>query len=457
VGTAFGDLDNDGDLDLYVVNFGGGSDALYRNDGPVGEGGEYTFTDVAAAAGIDEDGSSRGMAFLDYDRDGLLDIYVNAIGPDILYRNLGNLTFSNVAPVLGTDPDGQGVGVVGTDVSNDGWIDIYNGNRSDDLSNLFINDHGTFTDIAEEAGITAHGLGMGVLSFDYDNDLDMDLYWTTWPGGGKEPVKNALYRNEGDGTVYVDVAADTGTEDPLGWGISCNAGDIDNDGWQDFFVTNGFSDTSTKSVLFRNLAGTTGFEDVTTTLTGSADWDGRGVAFADYDDDGDLDIVLTGGISDATRLWRNDSGNTNHWITVKLVGVTSNRSAIGARVEVTAAGGMRTVQEVSGGAGRGSFNSLPLEFGLGAADEVETIFVRWPSGLPQLVVPGVIDGRITISEPTPGDVDGDGSVGFADVLAVLAGWGVCPPPPAYCLLDQDADGVVGFAEVLMILANWNAF
>ena len=252
VGSAFGDFDNDGDLDLYVVSFGSGADMLYRNDGPTGVGGEYVFTEIGSAAGIAADeSSSRGVALIDYDRDGLLDIYVNAIGADILYHNLGGLTFENVAASVGiTGVSGQGVGAVASDVNGDGLVDLFTGNRSFDLNRLFLNQGGTFLDTTVAAGLSETGLGMGVLAFDYDNDLDIDLYWTSWPGG--EPAQpNALYENLG-GAMFANRAAVSGTEDPTGWGISVNAGDVDGDGWNDFFVTNGFDPSTGPNVLFHN-------------------------------------------------------------------------------------------------------------------------------------------------------------------------------------------------------------
>ncbi len=392
VGCAFGDLDNDGDLDLYVVNFGAGRDALYRNDGPVGAGGEYAFTDVAAAAGINIELSSRGMALLDYNSDGLLDVYVVAIGEYILYRNDGNLQFTDVAALHGVNQSATGVGVTGSDVDNNGWIDIFTGNRSNDPNLLYMNDGGFFFS-TPAIGIDAVGAGMGVLSFDYDNDLDFDLYWTTWP----QPAGtiNALYRNDGE-DIFTDVAVATGTDDPLGWGISCNAGDVDNDGWEDFFVTNGFSPMTTPNVLFRNLGGT--FTDATAALGGAA-VDGRGVAFADYDRDGDLDLMLTTDGDVDNRLWRNDTINSNHWVVLNLVGTSSNRSAIGARIEVTTPLGT-VVKEVSGGAGRGSQNSLPVEFGLGAAAGIDQITIRWPNRTTQFVHAAQlgVDRYITVIE-----------------------------------------------------------
>ncbi len=394
VGTAFGDLDNDGDLDLYVVNFGEGLDVLFRNDGPVGPGGSYRFSNVTRAAGTTIERSSRGMAFVDYDRDGLLDLFVMAIGQNILYRNLGGLRFRDVAPELGVGQDDQGVGVVVVDVDDNGWPDIYTGNRSGDLSNLFLNSDGRFEDSAANAGITARGLGMGVLAFDHDNDLDFDLYWTTWPGSAT-PVPNRLYENRGDGT-FTDQGAASGTDDPQGWGISCNAGDVDLDGWQDFVVTNGFDPVSGPNVLFRN-DGDGSFSDVTEAIGGGA-FDGRGAAFADFDNDGDLDLVITADAGEPNRLWRNDSAGGNHWLVVRLNGTASNASAIGARVVVRTASGS-TVQEVSGGVGRGSQNSLPLEFGLGFESEIEELTIRWPSGTVQTFYMLSADRYVTVTEP----------------------------------------------------------
>ncbi|MCH8149449.1 MAG: CRTAC1 family protein [Planctomycetes bacterium] len=395
VGCAFGDLDNDGDLDLYVVNFGMGTDVLYENDGDVGPGGAYVFTDITLSAETTIETSTRGVAFLDFDGDGLLDIYVNASGEDILYRNLGNLRFRDDAAVVGVVGNiGNGVGVVATDLDNDGWIDIFTGNRSFELNRLYMNDGGTFTDVTVAVGIDRIGFGMGVLSLDYDNDLDFDLYWTSWPN---EP--NALYENvNGDATSFPNVAAASQTLDPLGWGISCNVGDVDNDGWEDFFVTNGFDPNSSANVLFRNNQDGT-FADVTAALGGAA-FDGRGVAFADIDGDGDLDLCVTADAGEPNKLWENVTNNGHHWVTFDLEGTISNRSAIGARIEVTT-DLMTVVKEVSSGAGRGSFNDLPLEFGLGDATTIEQVVIRWPSRIVTTLDDVVMDQVRTVVEQSP--------------------------------------------------------
>ena len=410
VGSAFADLDNDGDLDLYVVNFGTGPDQLYENLGP-NEMGVYSFQDIAAAAGISFENSSRGMAYLDANNDGLLDIYVNAIGDDLLYINQGDLEFTEMAAQFGLQFGGlQGVGVVCTDVTDDGLIDIFVGNRSFETNRLYINNgEGFDIDEPNNFGITSIGFGMGVISFDYDNDLDFDLYWTTWPGENNNP--NCLYRN--DGGSFTDVAATAGVTDPLGWGISANTGDIDNDGWVDFFVTNGFSDNTTPNVLFRNNGDGT-FSDVTATI-GGGNFDGRGVAFADVDNDGDLDMCVTADRDLPTKLWRNDTNNNHHWLTVKLTGATSNRSAVGARVQVNS-GSNSYVKEVSSGAGRGSYNSLPVEFGLGNGSDPVSITINWPSGIQQNYPNVSIDQIASFEEPLLGDVDRNGTINLLDIL-----------------------------------------
>ncbi len=376
-GCVFADFDNDGDLDIFVTSVSGTDpELLYENLGAP----NYTFQSIpGSTSGItDTAAKKRGLAVFDFNRDGLLDIYVGGTGNDFVYKNLGNLQFEEVSSTIGVNAPDIEVGVVTTDINNDGWIDIFTGNRSFELNKLFLNDGtGNYNNITVSAGIDEVGFGMGVLSFDYDNDLDMDLYWTTWPNTTAPFQSNALYQNQGNNT-FLNKTSDTNTLDTTGWGISCNAGDIDNDRFEDFFVSNGFSATSTQSVLYKNMNGT-GFQDITTSILGNLTYDARGVAFADYDNDGDLDVCLTGGPNADTRLWRNDSNNSNNWVILKLEGVQSNKSAIGARINLTA-GGVTTVKEVSGGAGRGSFNSLPVEFGLGNATTVEIIKIRWPNG-----------------------------------------------------------------------------
>jgi len=444
VGCAWGDLDNDGDLDLYVVVFDGDEDALYENNG------DGTFTNISVAAGINELTSSRGVALLDYDQDSLLDIFVNASGPDILYHNLGNMTFENVAPALGVDAIGEGVGCVASDVDNNGYLDIWSANRSGDPNPLYLNNgDGTFTDVTRSAGIDKVGFGMGVIAFDYDNDLDMDLYWTTWPGNVPEdPVENALYQNQGDGTLFIDVAGPAGVEDVQGWGISAAPGDVDNDGWEDMFVTNGFSILTTASVLFHNNGDGT-FSDATDSI-GPALFDWRGCSFADYDMDGDVDLAVTGAAGDASHLFRNDAVNNNHWVTFDLTGSCSNRSAIGARVTVTT-DQRTTVKEVYGGVGRGGFNDLPLEFGLGDATQIQDVTIRWPNGLVQELGSVAMDQVVAVTEPLGSDFNQDGDSNILDFVAYQAAF-AANEPAADCN-DDDAFNILDFVCFQGVFAN----
>ncbi|HHL31251.1 MAG TPA: CRTAC1 family protein, partial [Oceanospirillales bacterium] len=369
VGAAFADFDNDGDLDLFLLNFGAAADNLFRNNGAANN---YSYTNVAASAGLTSNtSSSRGVTLIDFNRDGLVDIYVDAIGPNLLYQNMGGLTFVEVATANGVAAEGTGVGAVMSDIDNNGWPDLFTGNRSSDPNRLYFNSATGFTDVTSN-GIDKVGLGMGVVAFDYDNDLDVDLYWTTWPGAGS--TANAFYENQNN--QFVDVAVATGTTDTTGWGISANVGDANNDGWQDLFVSNGFDANTGPNVLFVNQ-GAAGNQ--TFFIQDMGAFDGRGVAWADFDNDGDLDALVTGGPAADNRLFKNTTVNLNQWLQLQLKGTIGNRSAIGARVEVNTNSGVY-MQEVSGGAGRGSQNSLRLHFGLGAATQVNSIFVRWPNG-----------------------------------------------------------------------------
>jgi hypothetical protein len=411
-GVCIADYDNDGFEDVYITAFG--PNVLWRNvDG-------RTFTATRQAQ---DPRWGTGCAFGDYDRDGDVDLYVaNYVRfvpgkvpmrghtecgrfmnidsfcgprplpgePDTLYRNDGRGIFTDVTKIAGiVDPGHYGFGVVFSDLDEDGWLDIYVAN--DSTPNLFFQNRrdGTFIERALQAGlaVSADGreqAGMGVDVGDYDGDGRLDLVKTNFAQD-----YTSLYRNEGNG-LFVDVSFRSGlaaTLGPyLGWGIGFF--DVDNDALLDVFIANGHvypdvekTGTSTyrqRNQLFRNV-GRGQYRHVTTEVGGPllSLQSSRGAAFGDYDNDGDVDILISV-IDGRPILLRNDSTG-GHWVTFRLEGTVSNRSAIGAKVTIQA-GGRRQVAEVRSGGSYISHNDSRVHFGLGSAERVERITVRWPNG-----------------------------------------------------------------------------
>jgi hypothetical protein len=423
-GVCIGDYDNDGFEDLFITYYG--TNALFHNNG------DGTFTNVTQKAGLTGKPMrwATGCAFLDYDRDGHLDLFVAnyidldlktapvpesgpclykgvlvACGPpgligskNILYHNNGNGTFTDVSEPSGiTKAVGTfGLGVVVADFDNDGWPDIYVANDSQ-ASLLYHNQKdGTFKEIGLEAGsaLSADGkpqAGMGVSVADYDHDGKFDIVKTNFAGD-----THSLYHNLGDGQFEdTTFAAGLGLNTKfLGWG--CGFFDMDNDTWPDILVCNGHvypevEQLTTEAgypqtkLLYRNL-GNGNFEDVTQkggpgiTKPNAS----RGCAFGDFDNDGDVD-VLVNTVNGMPQLLRCDSKLNNNWIKIRPMGVKSNRSGIGARIKVTSRVKGETkptiqIDEVRSGSGYISQGDLRVHFGLGKADRVESVEVRWPSG-----------------------------------------------------------------------------
>jgi hypothetical protein len=422
------DYDNDGWEDLFVTAWG--QNRLYRNRS------DGTFEDVTSAAGLltKRPRWGAGCAFLDYDRDGHLDVFAAnyidfdlasapvpesglcrykgipvACGPpgltggkNVLYRNTGNGSFVDVSERTGiTRASGTyGLGVSTLDFNDDGWVDLYVANDSNP-SALYVNNRdGTFKDIAVEAGCAYSQdgkpqAGMGVAVGDYDRNGTVDVFKTNFAGD-----TSTLYANGGKGfcddrTFAAGIGLNTRW---LGWGVGFV--DLDNDGWLDVFIVNGHvypeverikteAGYRQRKVVYRNLRNGR-FEDVSERLgppvtTPAA---GRGAAFADLDNDGDIDVVVNN-IHAAPDLFRLSVPAVNGWLTLKLVGTQSNRSAIGARVRIVGSSGTQT-QEVRGGGSYYSQNDLRVHFGLGPSPKVDRIEVRWPNGLEeQWTGPGV--------------------------------------------------------------------
>ena len=422
-----GDIDNDGDLDLYVANFG--QDRLYRNNG------DGTFTDITEAAGIDNTRWSIAAVYLDFDVDGDLDIFVvnylvyalsmpvstykGIVGyghprsyegtPDVLYRNNGDGTFSDIAEAAGvTNPvEGRGMAAVAWDYDQDGLPDIYVANDTNRNFLYHNNGDGTFTDESVFIGVGYDDRGvaegsMGVDCADYNGDGWFDLIVSN-------SEKATLYKNE-EGLFFADATADSGLERPTlpFVGFSPLFLDYNNDGYLDMFCANGHPQDvieilldhetyAQRDQIFENNGDGT-YTDVSA-IAGpyfAETLVGRAAATADYDNDGDLDIVIMNSNQRAVLL-RNDVGNQKNWLGIKLIGTQSNRDGIGARVTV-ATGNMTQIREVKSGSSYASGSDTRLVFGLGDNEHVDRITIVWQSGITQELEDVSINQVMAITE-----------------------------------------------------------
>jgi hypothetical protein len=423
-GVCIGDYDNDGYEDLFVAYFG--KNVLYHNNG------DGTFTDVTEKAGVAGSGKrwNSGCAFVDYDRDGKLDLFVAnyidldlatapvpesgpclykgvmvACGPpglnggkNILFHNNGDGTFTDVSQSSGIlQANGTyGLGVLTGDFDNDGWPDIYVANDSAPSALYQNQKNGKFQDIALEAGcaLSADGkpqAGMGVSAGDYDLDGNLDILKTNFAGDTP-----SLYHNLG-GAAFEDTTFPAGLgkhTQYLGWG--CGFFDFDNDGWPDILLCNGHvypeveqlrteAGYAQRKLLYRNLRNGK-FEDISEAVGPgiSVPSASRGCAFGDFDNDGDLDFVVNC-VNDAPQLIRCDSSLKNNWIKVRTMGTKSNRTGIGARLRCVVQMPGETkphqqIDEVRSGGSYFSQNDLRIHFGVGSAQKVDLLEIRWPSG-----------------------------------------------------------------------------
>lgn len=416
-GVSIGDYDNDGYPDIYVCNYG--HNALYHNNG------DGTFTDVAHDLVVDGDSDKFTIAamWLDYDLDGLLDLYVanylqydpkynlfyspdgypgplNFDGqPDVLYRNLGDGRFEDVTEEMGLyREDGRAMGVGTADYNDDGHPDIYVAN--DMMTNyLFRNDEGQgFTDVGMESHAAFNHTGeatssMSVVFGDYDGNGFIDMFVS-------DENYSALYTNM-DGARFVDLSYQAGIAIPsgqyAGWGSSFL--DYNNNMDLDIFKINGEIQHlhGQEDQVFEYRQNRT-FEDVSVTLGPYFQEEkvGRGAAFGDIDNDGDIDVFISN-LGDEFTLLRNDKGNLNNWILINLVGTTSNRDGIGAKVKVIAGGRTQVVEKTSAG-GYLSQNDPRVHFGLAANTVIDQIEITWPSGIVQSLENVEVNQILTIQE-----------------------------------------------------------
>ena len=420
LGCVWGDYNNDGHPDLYVTQYG--KNILYRNNG------DGTFSDVTEKAHVDGTDFGTvfhsGATFFDYDRDGLLDLYAGGyvdfgpksrrtctIGygiessclpqtyggtPAVLYHNNGDGTFTNVTKAAKIfQPKGKNLSVGAADYDNDGWPDLFVANDGVEVYQYHNEGDGTFTDVALTSGValTADGGTMAAMCIslgDYDNDGFLDLFISDF-----QDVPDHVWHNDGKG-FFEEVSDRLGIAGPTKHVLSFGGGffDFDNDGWLDLFIANGHVYPGVEKAmpgvhykqinsLFRN-GGNGKFPEVTA-LSGNGfatPYLGRGVAFADFDNDGNMDLVVANN-GDPPLLLRNAGGTGRHFLNFKLVGTKSNRDAMGARIKLRA-GGLSQLREIAGGGSYLSQSDLRAHFGLGQSTRADSVEVWWPSGVRQV-------------------------------------------------------------------------
>jgi hypothetical protein len=426
-GVAVGDFDNDGSADLFLC--GAGKNTLYRNNG------DGTFTDVTAQSGLTKpkDTMSIAAAWFDYDNDGLLDLVVanytlwspqndkrcSAAGveyycdprlfyeavPARLYHNLGHGKFEDVTERSGFGrAKGKGMGISIADFNDDGYPDVFIANDTEPNS-LFLNKgDGTFEEQALPMGVAYNDSSNAVSSMgsdakDFDNDGKVDIFHNDLMG-----QFFALFKNQGDAFRYVSLQTKIArlSEKFSGWSAAFI--DFDNDGWKDLYNANGDVDNIKPNArqhdtMFRNLAGKQ-FEDVSDTMGADFLRSGfqRGAAVGDLNNDGFEDIVVTS-LNERPRILMNSGGNGNHWLALELVGTSSNRDAIGAKVKVTTASGRALYNHVSVSVGFMSSSDKRVHFGLGGEKRVKSIEIQWPRGAKQTLVDVAVDRYLKIEEP----------------------------------------------------------
>lgn len=500
-GLAFADLDNDGDPDLILTGATTGKIAIYENNG------SGTFIDRSTGSGVAWSTNMCGVSTADYDGDGLVDIFFTRwLGStNQLYRNNGNFTFTDVSAAAGVATDGAAAASCWGDYNGDGLPDLYvcyrTGEDGSTIQNQMFrnNGDGTFTDVAVPLGVQALNEPTLLATFiDYDNDGDPDLYLGT-DKGSNMVLQNHLFRN--DGGTFTEVTDASGTAahvDCMGIAI----GDIDRNGYQDLYLTNiplghkllmanpdgTFADQTASAgvaigqigwatlffdynndreldlfvchanyhnVLFRN-PGSFPFEDVSASMGFSQSGTTYSCAAADVDQDGDLDLAVATSLL-RVRLYINQEGDNRHWLKLRVVGRGTDTQAVNAQVRVTSQG-QTQLREVFAGANHRADNERTLHFGMGEQfGDVEAIEVRWPNSTVRRVLHGYsMDRTWTLYPPSRlGDADGDGVISpmeIAEALQIMFATGGGTIEPGEEIYDMDGDCDVDRHDLASMIA-----
>ncbi len=372
-GATWADMDNDGFIDCFVVNWYNKNNMFYKNNG------NGTFTQIKTGPLVTDGGYSETASWGDYDNDGLVDLYVtNSEGnfKNFLYHNNGGGTFTKITTgALVTDAH-TSRSINWIDYDNDGDLDAFVSNESNQNEDLYRNNGGgVFEHITGGPLLTNGGNTMSSSFADYDNDGWQDVFLANDQGN------LGLFRNTGNGN-FIKITNDTIAK-TVGRSFGCSWGDIDNDGDLDLFVTNAFGPIL-QNYLFINNGDGTFTRDANNVITQDTGWS-YGCAFGDYDNDGFLDLCVANCLSaaQANSLFHNN-GNSNHWIEIKCIGVESNKSAIGAKVKVKAIINGKAVwqlREISAQSSYNGQNMLTTHFGLGAVGIIDSVKIEWPSGI----------------------------------------------------------------------------
>lgn len=403
-GSSWGDYDNDGDPDAYVVTWYGDRNLFYENNG------NGTFTKITASAIVNDNDFSETSAWGDYDNDGHLDLYVtnsgdpSATGPqrNFLYRNNGNKSFAKITSGAPATDLFYSRGVNWVDYDDDGDLDLFVANEENQNNNFYRNllkesGNATFDKITTGAPVTDGGSSWTASWGDYDNDGDLDLFVGNW---GNQ--NNFLYRNDGGGilTKITDgvLVNDRSYSACSGWG------DYDNDGDLDLYVTQAYGQGSLKNFLYRNLlmeSGAPAFEKMTTGAAVNDLGYSYGFSWADFDQDGDLDLFVARTLNENQKnafYINNLSGKS--WLQVRAAGVQSNKSAIGAKIRLKATIAGKAVWQRRDIAGQEGYcgQNLLAHFGLGEATAIDTVLVQWPSGIVDVLAPVNVNQILTITE-----------------------------------------------------------